>query len=89
MKGSMTMVGTAVAAVRKSASAQPSRRRQLTARSRALMEQAFDIQGVVLDRQWSWINELPISDAEKQLVFRRLCSTTGSLIDELFAEDIA
>jgi len=53
------------------------------------MEQAFDIQGVVLDRQWSWINELPISDAEKQLVFRRLCSTTGSLIDELFAEDIA
>lgn len=85
----MKVVGTTKTTTTKRASVQPTRRRQLTARSRVLMEQAFDVQGVVLDRQWSWIEKLPVSDAEKQHIFRRLCSTTGSLIDELFAEEVA
>ena len=49
-----------------------------------LLDYAFEVQDVVLDRQWKWLNELPVDDELRSLLFRRLCATTGQLIDSLF-----
>ncbi|HVW22950.1 MAG TPA: hypothetical protein VHB51_00475 [Candidatus Saccharimonadales bacterium] len=50
---------------------------------REALDRAVEIEVAVQERQWSWIEKLPLAEGERNEVFKRMCLAMGQFMDAM------
>lgn len=52
-----------------------------------VVDLAVEMQDRILDLQWPWIEDLPVTDEVREVIFQHLCILTGRLLDATIYPD--